>query len=149
MDREYTDRLLQTVRPSPPHQISDPQAVLHAAYNAIIEGDFDAFGEWVTGDVELHILGFGPLDGIWRGRSEVIDATRKNFALVGGQRPEIEGMIAQGDSVAVLIRESGLFKATGQAYSLRAVQWFTFADGKIKRIDEIVASLWKGEGGEK
>jgi len=26
------------------------------------------------------------------------------------------------------------------AASLRGVQWFTFADGKIKRVDEIVVS---------
>jgi len=25
------------------------------------------------------------------------------------------------------------------------VQWFTFADGKIKKIDEVMASIWKGE----
>jgi len=55
-------------------------------------------------------------------------------------------MIRQGDSIAVLMRESGVFKSTGQAYSIRAVQWFTFAGKKIKKIDEIVASIWKGCG---
>jgi hypothetical protein len=33
-------------------------------------------------------------------------------------------MISQGDSVAVLMRESGVLKSTGQAYSIRGVQWF-------------------------
>jgi ketosteroid isomerase-like protein len=145
MDSEYGDRLLEAVRPAATHEARDIQAVLHAAYGAIVNGNFEAFGESVADDVELNIRGFGAMDGTWRGRNEVIEATRKNFALLSGQQPEIEGMIAQGESVAVLLRESGVFKSTGQAYSLRGVQWFTFENGKIKRIDEIVASLWKAE----
>jgi hypothetical protein len=50
-------------------------------------------------------------------------------------------MIADGDRIAVLLRESGILKSNGQAYSVRGVQWFTFADGKISKIDEIVASI--------
>jgi hypothetical protein len=38
------------------------------------------------------------------------------------------------------LRESGILKATGQPYSVRGVQWFTFVDGKIKKIDEIIAT---------
>jgi ketosteroid isomerase-like protein len=142
MDPEYSDRLLATAR-SARNEASDPQAVLHAAYDAIVHGSFEAFGETLTEDVELNICGFGALDGAWRGRSEVVEATRRNFALIGLQQPEIENMIRQGDCVAVLLRERGTFKATGQAYSIRAVQWFTFAAGKISKIDEIVASIWK------
>jgi ketosteroid isomerase-like protein len=142
MDAEYTDRLLETVRiTASASGTNDPQAILHGAYSAIIQGDFDTFGKSVTDDVELNIRGFGPLDGTWRGRSEVVEATRKNFALVGAQQPEIERMISQGDCVAVLLRESGVFKPTGKGYSVRGVQWFTFADGKIKKIDEYVAAV--------
>jgi hypothetical protein len=28
----------------------------------------------------------------------------------------------------------------GQPYRVRGVQWFTFAEGKIRKIDEIVAA---------
>jgi ketosteroid isomerase-like protein len=140
MDREYSDGLLGTVRTA---ATFDAQAVLHDAYSAVIQGDSEALREAVVNDVELNICGFGPIDGIWRGRDEVVAATRKNFGLVSGQQPEIESIISQGDCVAVLLRESGVMKATGEAYSIRAVQWFTFADGKIKKIDQIVASIWK------
>jgi ketosteroid isomerase-like protein len=143
MDREYTDRFLRTTKAAATTDAGDRQTVLHAAYDAIIRGDFEAFGESVTDDVGLNICGFGPLDGTWRGRHEVVDATRRNFCLVADQRPEIERMIAGEDCVALLLRESGVFKATGQAYSVRAVQWFTFARGRITKIDEIVASIWK------
>jgi ketosteroid isomerase-like protein len=140
MDREYTDRFLQTTSTAATADIKDPQTVLHAAFDAIIQGNFDAFGESVTDDVELNIRGFGPLDGTWRGRDAVVAATRKNFDLLANQKPQIEGMISQGDRLAVLLRESGVFKSGGQAYSVRGVQWFTFADGKIRKIDEIIAA---------
>jgi ketosteroid isomerase-like protein len=142
MDREYSDRILGTVRPAVT-AAGDPQTVLHTAFSAIVQGNFDAFGESVADDVELNICGFGPIDGTWRGRKDVVEATRKNFALLAGQQPEIEAIAAQGDCVAVLLRESGVLRSSGEAYSIRGVQWFTFAEGKIKRIDEIAASIWK------
>ncbi len=102
-------------------------------------------GNSMSEDVELNICGFGPMDGNWRGRKAVVEATRKNFASLASQRPEIESIICQGDCAAVLLRETGVLKTTGQAYSIRVVQWFTFADGKIRKIDEIAGGIWKVE----
>jgi ketosteroid isomerase-like protein len=143
MDPQYTDRFLATARPATSDAPNDPQTVLHTAYAAIVRGDFDALGETMTDDVELNISGFRGLDGNWRGRADVISAARNNYAQVEDQQPEIEAMISQGGSIAVLLRESGVLKSTKQAYSIRAVQWFTFADGKIRKIDQIAASIWK------
>ncbi|HTC35622.1 MAG TPA: nuclear transport factor 2 family protein [Bryobacteraceae bacterium] len=140
MDRDYTDRFLLTTRSAATKEASDPKTVLHAAFDSVIQGNFDAFANSVTENVELSISGFGPLNGNWRGRDEVVAATRKNFALLANQKPEIESMISEGDRVAVLLRESGVFKSNGQAYSVRGVQWFTFANGKIAKIDEIIAT---------
>jgi ketosteroid isomerase-like protein len=140
MDREYTDRLLVTTGSAAAKDFGDPQAVLHKAFEAVIGGNFDAFRDSLTDNVEMNISGFGPLDGNWRGRDEVVAATRSNFALLANQKPEIESMISQGDRVAVLLRESGVFKSNGQPYSVRGVQWFTFANGKIAKIDEIIAT---------
>ncbi len=141
LDAEYTDRFLRTTSSAATKEMDAPQTVLHAAFDAIIRGDFDAFGRSVTDDVELSISGFGAsMDGTWRGRDEVVAASRKNFALVAEQKPEIESMISEGDRIAVLLRESGILKSNGAAYSVRGVQWFTFVEGKIKKIDEIIAS---------
>ena len=140
MDREYTDKFLRTTSGAATKDVKDPQTVLHAALDAIIQGNYDAFGQSVTDDVELNIRGFSGMEGTWRGRDEVVAATRKNFAMLAEQKPEIESMIADGDRIAVLLRENGILKSNGQAYSVRGVQWFTFADGKISRIDEILAS---------
>jgi len=141
MDPEYTDKFLEVVDAAATPDNGDPQTILHRAYGAIIQGDFNSFGEHLAEDIELHIRGLGPLDGTWRGREKVLAATRRNFGEVADQKPAVEGMISQGDSVAVLLHESGIFKSSGQPYSVRGVQWFTFAGGKIKKIDEIVASI--------
>jgi ketosteroid isomerase-like protein len=147
MDAEYTDKLLATARAAATDASSnDPQDVLHAAYDAIIKGDFDALGESMTDDVNLNICGFPTIDGNWRGRNDVIAAARKNYGQLENQQPEIEAMISHGDSIAVLLSESGVLKSTRQAYSIRGVQWFTFADGKIRKVDQIIASIWKGAG---
>jgi ketosteroid isomerase-like protein len=138
LDREYSNRFLETTGSAATKD--NRLSVLHAAFDAVIQGNLEAFGERVTDDVELNIIGFGALDGSWRGRDEVIAATRRNFAQLGEQKPEIEGMISEGDSIAVLLREKGIFQSNGEAYSVRGVQWFTFLGDKIKKIDEIIAS---------
>lgn len=138
IDSEYSVRFLETTKNASAKD--ENLSVVHAAFDAIIQGNFEVFAQAITDDVELNISGFGALDGSWRGREAVVAATRKNFALLAEQKPEIESMISQDGQTAVLLRESGIFKSNGQAYSVRGVQWFTFADGKIKRIDEVIAS---------
>jgi len=96
MDREYGERLLATARSEAINEPGDLQAVLHSADDAVIRGDFDAFGELVTEDVELSICGFGT----WRGRNDVIAATRKNFAEVDRQQPQIESIVRHGNNIA-------------------------------------------------
>jgi|ERR1700722_4746625 hypothetical protein len=87
MDSEYTDKFLATARPSTTDASDDPQTVLHAAYAAIIRGDFDALGESMTDDVELNICGFPATDGSWRGRNDVIPwFQRHRVAYRAGER---------------------------------------------------------------
>jgi ketosteroid isomerase-like protein len=81
------------------------------------------------------------VDGNWRGRGDVIGAAKRNYARLESQQPSIEALISQGDSVAVLMHERGKIKSSGEAYRMRAVQWFTFADGKIRKIDQIAAGI--------
>ena len=135
MDPKHRDDLLAAVQAVE----AEHQNVLHSAYRAVADGRFEEFANFVTEDVELSISGWPPMDGIWRGRQEVVAATRKNFGMVDVQQPQIERVLAQGEMIVVLLKERGTLRADGQAYYLRAVQWFTFRDGKISRIDEICA----------
>jgi ketosteroid isomerase-like protein len=139
MDREYSDRFLEVTGSAATADSQAPESVLHTAFAAIMRADYDAFGRSVTDDVELSIRGMGAMDGSWRGRDEVVAAARNNFGMLADQNPEIESIISDGDRIAVLLRETGRYKASGETYTMRGVQWFTFANGKIRKIDEIIA----------
>ena len=147
MNPEYTTQFLSTVKSAAPDggRLSgtndDPLAVLHQVFDAIVQHDFEKFGTYVSDDVELKISGFGLFDGNWHGRAAVVQASQNNFKMVADQKPEIEGMISQGNTVAILLNESGIVKATEKAYKIRCVQWYTFAGGKIQKIDEIVTNF--------
>jgi ketosteroid isomerase-like protein len=141
MDHDYMVRFMNDVRsPSKGHGADEEnRETLAAIYGAVGRGDFELFGEYLTEDVELDIRGMGPMDGVWRGRKDVVEAARANFANIDEQKPEIEAIVGQGNVTAVLFSEKGVLKPDGRTYKLRAVQWFTFVGGQIKRIDEIVA----------
>ena len=139
MNTEYTAKFLHALSPSAKEADAN-QHVVHSAYDAIVRGDFEAFGNLLADDVELDIRGSGSMDGVWRGRKNVVEAARRNFAQLADQKPEIESMASQGDAIAVLFRETGVFKNEGRDYRFRVVQWFTFREGKIERIDEVVAA---------
>src|SRR5271163_1576466 len=86
MHSEYADKLLATTRPAVANAANDPQAVLHAAYDAVVRGDFDRFGESVSEDVELNICGFGPMNGTWRAEaksSRQPGRTSRNWSISG------------------------------------------------------------------
>ena len=140
MDAQYSDRLLTTVERSLPNgdAHNDPLATLHQVYGAVVRGDFDQFATLVCDDAEMHIRGFAPMNGSWRGRDEVVDATRRNFAMITEQKPVIDKIVSHADSVIVLLNETGVLN-TNQPYSLRAIQWFTFEAGRLKRFDQVMA----------
>jgi ketosteroid isomerase-like protein len=67
----------------------------------------------------------------------VLEAARNNFQLLEDQKPEIQTVVAQGDTVVVMAREKGRFAATGKEYESYWVQLFTFKGGKVIRIKEL------------
>jgi ketosteroid isomerase-like protein len=56
------------------------------------------------------------------------------------QRPEIISLIAQGNTVAVIMREQGRYRPTGKPYDLRGIQLFEFRGGQVARLQEFGAS---------
>jgi len=142
MDPVYTTRFLaEFERSICDHNIpSTNRAALRSIFDSLIRGDFEDFGRQLTDDAELEIVGAGPMDGHWKGRADIVAAARANFAQVSEQKPEIECMISHGDCAAVLFKEQGIRLADGRGYRVRATQWFRFAGGKVRRIDELVAA---------
>jgi uncharacterized protein len=114
---------------------------LREQYRAIAAGDFAGFVSSLAEDVEMEIAGPDsvPFRGRWQGRDRVIDVVRSNFAQVEDQEPRVEGLFAQGDTVVILGRERGRYRATGQPYEYQWVQFHTFRDGKVVRFREVVA----------
>ena len=68
-------------------------------------------------------------------------AITANFAKITEQVPEIESMIQQDDSIALVLRENGKLVEDGQPYRIRGVMWFEFESAKVKRIEEFLHSV--------
>jgi uncharacterized protein len=107
-------------------------------HRILAQGDFTALGELLADEVVFEIIGSSdnPFARYAQGRQQVIDAAHHNFALLEEQTPEIESVVAQGDSVA-LARERGRFGPTGRDYDFHWVQLYTFKEGKVIRIREL------------
>jgi len=91
---------------------ADPQPVLMAVVQAAGADKVDELPQYSTEDIELRIYGFAPLDGFWQGCANVVEAMRANFSGITHQKSSIEGLIQQGDFVALRVRETGQLVAT-------------------------------------
>ena len=114
--------------------------LLKEQYRAIGQGDMEAFASLLAEDVEFEVLGPPevPFLGRWQGRQPVAEAVWRNFGMLEAQRPEVGSVVAQGDTVAVVLRERGRVRATGKDYAFECVQLHTFRDGKSVRVRELV-----------
>jgi ketosteroid isomerase-like protein len=117
---------------------------LQAFYRALLHSDMVALAACLTEDVSLEFVGpsGAPFAGQYQGRPQVVGTIAANFALLEDQQPELETVIAQGDSVVVVARERGRFRATSQSYLARWVQIITYRGDQICKLQE----FFNGEG---
>jgi uncharacterized protein len=108
-------------------------------YEAIARGDYDAFADCLHADAEMEIFGpkINAFVGRSQGREQVRETVRRNFSQVEDQQPEILTVVAQGDTVVVVGRETGRYRPTGQRYDMHWVQLFTLRDGRIARFRQV------------
>jgi ketosteroid isomerase-like protein len=130
---------------------SENVRLLQSVYQAIARGDIQAFMEMLAEDIDLEIVGplTVPFLGSWHGRRQVTEAVRTNFAMVQDQQPELQSVVAQGDTVVAVGRERGRYCETGQEYDVQWVQFHTFKGGMLSRIRQLVADTreeWPGRG---
>ena len=120
----------------------DNVRLLTEQYRAIGQGDIEAFAGLLAEDVEFEVLGPPevPFLGRWQGRQPVAEAVWRNFALLEDQRPEVSSVVAQGDTVVVVLRERGRVRPTGKDYAFECVQLHTFRDGQSVRVRELVVN---------
>jgi ketosteroid isomerase-like protein len=117
-------------------------ALLQEQYRAVQRGDFAAFGALLDDEIDFEIVGPReiPIVGRHRGRDQVAAAVRKNFGMLEDQRPNVQSVVAQGDTVVVHGQETGRVRDTGRAYDIHWVQILTFRDGKVVRFREVFDS---------
>ncbi len=114
------------------------QQTFLAAIQAIGANNFTAVSEYLTEDVELNIHGFPHMNGVWRGRVNVIAAMTMNFKKVTEQKPVIQDIVQRDDILVIRMRESGRFVESKIPYDVDVVLWCTFSGGKIAKIEEFI-----------
>jgi ketosteroid isomerase-like protein len=114
---------------------------VEALVKAVARDDYDFFSRVVSDSVSLKILAPPDVPFIRnaQGAPAFLDAVRRNFAMVEDQNPVMLSIVAQGETVVCIARETGRYTKDGQAYDLHAMQEFVFRDGKLERIFEICA----------
>jgi predicted ester cyclase len=111
----------------------DSKSVVREYVEAFNRGDLQRLKELFVDDAEIQgVKGKGTFEKVqpvWR---QLIDGY--------GIQLKIEGLIAEGNTVAVRYLESGTFRApafgnqpTGRSYQLVAMEWFEMENGRIKR----------------
>src|SRR4051812_24063603 len=121
-----------------PVAVPEHQGIVLAIFSAVAAGDFHGLQEYFTRDAQLHIYGFGPFNGSWSGREDVLAAITTNFGKLASQTPVIEAILDQGNSLAIRINESGHLKPDRRPYHLQGVIWFTFEGKQVKQIHEFL-----------
>lgn len=115
---------------------------IEEAFRLIALRDFKALGGILADDVTLEIVGSPdtPMAGFTQGCQQVIERLENNFAQVEEQQPEIQSVVAQGNTVIVIGRERGRFRPTGRPYDLHWMHQYTFKEGKIIHMRELFDS---------
>lgn len=116
--------------------------LLQAQYRALAEGNFQPAIDLMADDIEVELLSpvNVPICGCWRGKSETTAAIRRNFGALTEQKAEVLSVVAQGDTVALLAKEEGKVRQTGESYRIVWAQFFTFSNGKIVRMRGVAAN---------
>ena len=110
---------------------------------AIAAGRFDELRGILAPDVTFEIAAPPRFPWVRRaaGVDETIAAIAANFGTVRDQRPEPLGLVAQGDDVMVMARETGRWAETGEAYEVLLAQHYSFRDGRLVGFRSVGAEV--------
>ncbi len=146
IDPQFIDRLQDAFREGDRNAAgktleAENVRVIEEVFHAIARKDFDALGGLLADGVTFEIVGSGgPMAARAEGRERVVEAARGNFAQIEDQRPEVLSVVAQGDTVVVVGKERGRFRATGREYEVHWMHQYRLEGGKVVRITEMLDS---------
>jgi uncharacterized protein len=107
---------------------------------AMDEGDAELMARCITPDAVTVTKGFGQVSGP-RNRETMLATTAAFLDVVPtGFRPKVEKVIAEGDTV-VLEFEGNAVLSNGEPYCNQYVFVFSFADGKIRQLNEYFCTV--------
>lgn len=100
---------------------------------AIADGRFGELRAYFTPEVTLEIAAPAHLPWVRRaeGADAVAEAVAHNFSTVREQMPHPLALVARGDTVMIMARETGRLADSGEAYDVLLAQQFTFRDGRL------------------
>ena len=108
---------------------------------AIGRGDLEAALANAAPDVELET--FAPPEFKWisyaRGVNELRAALAKNFGSLQNQSRAILNVVAQGDTLVLMGRETGRIRGTGEPYDIEFVEKFLFEEGRLIALRIVAA----------
>lgn len=115
--------------------------ILGRIFVLIAAGRFDELRAFMAPDVTFELA--GPARLCWVRRAEgadgVVAAIAENFGKVRDQRPEPLALVAQGDEVMVMARETGRLTETGEPYEILLAQRYSFRDGGLAAFHAVAA----------
>jgi ketosteroid isomerase-like protein len=107
---------------------------------AIGSEDLETIGRLLADDVRLEIHSHGALPFIdtAEGKPAFLRALQHNFGQLINQRPQIESVVAQGDTVVVIGREQGELAESGAGYDVYGVHRYVFREGQLVLVQEFL-----------
>lgn len=124
------------------HVESSNLKTLKKLFEAIHVNDFAGASTHFTDDIVQEIRGSSDAPFVVKvvGRDAVRDQLIKNFGALTEQRPVIERLTAQGDTLVLQIKETGRMIEADAPYDVRAVQIYSFRGDKLASMVQIIES---------
>lgn len=111
---------------------------------AMSDADTEGQARCLAPDAVTYTKGFAKVSG-WRNRETMLATTAAFKQIVPtGFRPKIEKVVAEGDTV-VIEWEGNAELSNGKPYCNQYVFVFTFADGKIRQLNEYFCTVLADE----
>lgn len=107
--------------------------LLQRILEAIAARRYDELRGWMAPDVSFELATAPRFPFVRRaeGVEAVIEAIAYNFSTVTEQMPQPLAVVAQGDTVMVMARETGRLVESGEPYELLLAHQFTFREGRL------------------
>ena len=114
---------------------------LNDLVRAIATKHFSDLADRFTPDItfELHAPPGIPWRRSARGPEAVASAIEANFRSVCDQRPDPLSLVAQGDTILLMSRETGRWTGTGEPYEMVFAQQYTFRGKRLAAFRSVVS----------